>query len=60
MTYETAFTLATVAGLAGAGFWAMVLGEFTPGLNVKNVAETIIVAFASFAIALAVLAALFK
>ena len=60
MTYETAFTLATVAGLAGGGFWAMVLAEFTPGFNVKNVAETIVAAFASFAIALAVLAALFQ
>lgn len=60
MTYETAFTLATVAGLASAGFWAMVLKEFTPSFNVKNVAETIIVAFVSFAITLAVLAVLFR
>ncbi len=60
MTYETAFTLATVAGLAGGGFWAMILEDFTPGFNLKNTLETILVALSSFAIALSVLKVLFE
>jgi ABC-type uncharacterized transport system permease subunit len=60
MTYETAFTLAVVAGLAGGGFWAMILEDFTPGFNAKNVVETIVAALASFAIVLSILKVLFE